>query len=436
MIYASIISAVVSLLALYFFVNWQRALRKSVESETRLEGLRTMLSDVELVRDQVMEQKEGEHMARTQAETQIEVLKQDIKHVRQQLEDKNKVLEESMKTAELVMLKKGREVFKEEAQNFSKHTMEKFESVVKSVASLHDRVHKNEGIVDTVWRSLTTPGAAGQFSELGLENTFKQYGLEAGRDFIMQYHIKDSSQTGKRPDALVLLPGDNILVVDSKASKFFLELADAEGTPQEKQIMDKLLQRMQQHVKELAGKGYRDAVIDMYKHTDKPQKAGHILTAMFIHSEAYVEKLCTLDPDFRNRCAKENIILTGPVGLSGLLSISRYSIAIERQERNNEEILSELGGLLGSVETVLKHAGAVGKGIMSAAQHYEKMTGSVNKNFLPKARRIAAHGVQLPKSKQLPDNLPSYHVITENSPTIEGEVEHIEDKVKKLEDVG
>jgi hypothetical protein len=61
--------------------------------------------------------------------------------------------------------------------------------------------------------------------------------------------------------------------------------------------------------------------------------------------------------------------------------------------------------------------------MQSASKHYEKFVISINRNLLPKARLLHKLGVEVQGSKELPANLPSYHVLTEESPLIEGQAE-------------
>ena len=189
---------------------------------------------------------------------------------------------------------------------------------------------------------------------------------------------------------------------------------------------------MNEHLKILASKGYKDAVIEDYKKSGRGEKIGYVFTIMFIQSDSYIDKLHKIDPSFRDSCTKHDILLSAPTGLAGLLSLSRYEIAKEKQEQNYETIISELSTFMGHVEIVLGHAAKVGKGIESAANNYEKFVSSVNTRLLPKARNIEKMGVSLPKNKGLPSNLASYHVITETK-TIEGESAEIS-KIKKLEE--
>ncbi len=367
-----------------------------------------------------------------EAEKKIALLEQDILNHKDKIGDWEKTKEESLKAAKIAMFESGTEIFKREAKELNEH----FVKVKESVVSLHNQVTRHDGKIETVWKSLSSPSEAGQFSEIGLENTLKNYGLEPDRDFIMQYNTKDSDTGGNlRPDAVVKLPGGDVLVIDSKASKFFIELARAEGTDQEERVKEQLKKRMREHVASLASKGYKDSIAAIYKAAGNAETIGNIFTAMYVQSESSLEKLYKIDPEFKSRCEKSGIIPSGPTGLSGLLSLARIEINRARQNKESESIIGELGHLLGGLETVLGHALGVGKGIASAAKSYQKLASSINTTLLPKARRIVKSGVELPKNKTLPANLPSYYVSSDDSQTIDGTSETVAEKKLELEEV-
>src|SRR5690606_19200658 len=130
-----------------------------------------------------------------------------------------------------------------------------------------------------------------------------------------------------------------------------------------------------------------------------------------------------------------NIAIASPANLRGFLSWARFEIEREHQARTMEVILAEVSALLGSIATAHEHIRSVGRGIESAARHYQKLTGSMNGNLLPKARKIGKLGIPLPGNKKLPSNLQSYHLVTDSLPLIEGEAAESEDNDNRSEKV-
>lgn len=383
---------------LYTGLRWAKSREENMQ-------LRTLLSE----REQALAGHATTQQSAQEFERQAITLEAKLNELHTRFADYEKQKEESLKLAKAAMFDSGKEVFNQEAKSLQEH----FEKVSGTVAALHKQVSQQGARVDTVWQTLSNPHSAGAISEIGLENTLKTYGLEAGRDFFMQYHLPgDTGGTGLRPDAVVFLPANNIIVIDSKASKFFMELAQTADAIQQQEIKQKLQKRMDEHLRALASKGYKDATIAELKRAGR-REVGHVFLVMFVHTESMIDTLHGIHPEFRLKCSGQDVILSGPAGLSGLLSMARFEILKEKQTRNYELILEELRGFLDSVEVTLNHVARAGKGLWSAAGHFEKLIASVNSNFLPKARRIEKLGVDLPRSKQLPFKLTTGGLLTQ-----------------------
>src|SRR5690606_25273621 len=105
----------------------------------------------------------------------------------------------------------------EQARKITENVMKEFKTLSERVASLHTNVALSDGRVAQMWKALTVPSEAGRFAEIGLENSLKAFGLEAGRDFIMQYAVRTGSGRSLRPDAILFLPDERVMIIDSKA---------------------------------------------------------------------------------------------------------------------------------------------------------------------------------------------------------------------------
>lgn len=427
----SILAGLSTAIAIYFFLLWRKAEASSLSSQAFLSANQEMLGKLERMRDEAVAHREQEHRIRIESETKVQLTLQEMELLKRQMSDWEKTKEESLKAAKVAMFETGSTIFRQEAELVNKNTLAQFNKMVESVSTLHDRMHKNENTLSTLWRSLSAPTSAGSFSEINLENTLRSYGLEAGRDFIMQYSVQDKTGAQLRPDAVVFLPAGNALVIDSKASKFFLDAAIAEGE-EEKEISAKLIRRMQEHLKNLTAKNYRDAVREFSVQTGRGKELHHIHTVMFIQAESQIEKVFSLDGEFRGKCMANDVIPTGPTGLCGLLSAARFHITQEQKEKNYENIMAGIGSLLDSIRSTLEHISTLGRGLKQAAGSYQKLTGSINQNMLPKARRLQSLGLTLPQNKTLPQRLTSYSLVSEEETLIEAEPV---DEIKELESV-
>lgn len=294
---------------------------------------------------------------------------------------------------------------------------EQLSKVTQQVSALDKETANTRKVTDTVWRALTSPSGAGQFAEIGLENLLKNFGFQPEIDFVMQYSVM-GEESRLRPDAVLFLPHDRIMVIDCKASKFLLEYASAEDDMGREQALGNLTRRLNQHLKDLTSKDYRSAI---QSHLKRPgYQSAEILMAMYLPSESALDLVAQADGEFRSAARKAGILLTSPTSMDGLCSIFRMQIHQLRQEKNYEAILAAVGALLESVSTVTAHATKVGESIRSAARAYESFAKSTNRYLLSRARKAVELGVPLAKAKSLPAPLPVFSVEDQKN-LIEGE---------------
>jgi len=319
------------------------------------------------------------------------------------------------------------EVAKKETEERVKQTTEQLVSQItevgKTIHALNSDVETNRGTMETVMRALSSPGGAGQFSEIGLENTLTSFGLVKGRDFVTQQQVE-----GKRlrPDAMVFLPGNTVLVIDSKASKFLLDLAEAESEQAEAEAYAALARTMNTHLKQLSDKNYKAEVISGYQSSGREGIAPRVVSVMYVPNEGAIEKVSIADPQFLKKAAKLQITIAGPAALACLIGFARVQLDVERQSENQEKIVEGAQKIVESIGVIVDETVAVGKGLKSATQHYNKMTGSINSRLLPRIRQMVSFGVQSNRHKQIPDSIPTYSFTEhERGDLIEGDAEEI-----------
>lgn len=423
-------TALASGAALFCFMRWQKAQNRAHALEVQLAsagGLDDLKSELEET-EEALEAARAEIIGLNKdREKDAALIAQKEEALKGQLENFEKLKEEFMQAARASALQATsemtnkvledhkREVSKQnEAQSKRENEAqqkfaEQFNALTQSVAKIQKATTDNEREVQTVMRALTHPAGAGYMSEVGLENSLKNLGLEPGRDFMMQYHIGTDEGGAYRPDAVIFLPQDMVMVIDSKASKFWIELAEAEGTEQEAAVTDQFMKSMQQHIKALSQKQYGDEVQKILKKQGK--QAGLVFNVMYLPSEAAIEKLRRHDPSIGERCEKANLFMAGPASLSMLFSLANQQISAAKRDANQQKIIEQIRELMGSLSVMFTHVERAGKGIKSAADHFAKFTSSANRNVLPKLNAIQALGVDPAKNKPLPQPLKSYDVI-------------------------
>jgi DNA recombination protein RmuC len=427
----------------------EKYLGERAEAIGRLREAEARIAELRAEREAAWQRVAEVEAAREAAQREADLARQYAAEMVERVADRETAQQDAIKDAKAAVLASATELsskllddHKRENEEAKKAVEEKtqaiaqqFETVVKSVASLADQTNAAKQTAETVWRALSTPAAAGQFSEITLENTLKSFGLARDRDFVIQASL--NGENGRlRPDAMIFLPNDAVLVIDSKASKFLLELAEVEGTEREREVAAALARTMLNHVRALCSKDYRGGIRAAYCEAGRGAEVSRVLCVMYLQSDAALGKLAAADSEFIKTAQREQIVVAGPSALAGVLLYASMDIGLGRQAENQEKIVEETRALLDGVSMALGHAEGVGKALKQAAGAYVKFAGSVNARLLPRARKIGQLGVQPTKSRSLPSRFGSFELVepTGNA-VIEGESEELQQSLLSRDQV-
>ena len=414
--------------------------RQTTEADTRLQEIRRQFEQAAAECDRLREvEKElvaKVEVQRKEIELQNVKLKDWEEAQKKFMDSANAALAESATKLSSKLLedhKREATAAKEDSEKRVKKATEElfkqFETVSHSVASLTDRVGRNNDMVETVQKALSSPSGAGQFAEIGLENSLKSFGLQSGRDFIIQQTLETDDGRSVRPDAVVFLPSDSVLVIDCKASKFLFDLAAAKKENEKQTASDNLRRTMRMHLRALSSRDYESAIQADYRRTGKANEIRRTLNIMYLPNEGAIEKISEVDPGFATEAAKKQITVVGPTGLLAIIAFARIDIDLGQQAENQEKIVDATRVLLERTAVMLEHAGRVGRGLKTASSNYGKWLSSINSSLLPATRSLEKLGVRT-GAKKLPNQLPSFQVIdNEADALIEGEAEEVPEQL-------
>jgi len=321
--------------------------------------------------------------------------------------------------------KESRDFSEKNIKDTSTKFNSEFERIVSMVGSLSKEVSQSKDIVDVIKNSLLSPSGAGNLAEITLENILKSSGLRPNLDFIMQYSTVGENQAVLRPDAVIFLPSDNLMIVDAKASKFLVD---------DQNDIKNLARTMNNHLRSLSSKSYADAVRAGLQERLSSANPANIMTLMFLPSEQAVEKLIEADSDFLNKAWKVNILPVGPTGIMNMLSFAKFQISERMMLHNHQKIIEEVKKLMGSIGSVAEHSTRLGNSLSSAMNHYDKFAGSFNQNFLSKARNIAKLGIESGLKKDQV-SLKRFQIVVDKAELIEVEEADLQlEQTKKSEE--
>jgi DNA recombination protein RmuC len=218
----------------------------------------------------------------------------------------------------------------------------------------------------------------------------------------LQSHFSDIDNNSKRPDALIFLPNNHILIIDSKSSSHFLELQKAKNInnkDQIKEIENKLKERMNNHLSDLKKRSYAKSKLEDLDLNNifKGQESPTISTAMFLQSEKMLDIIRDISPNFEKRTLDEKIWLVGPIGLVNLLNQSKFIINHKKQEKNIDNLRIEVKKMIESVGIILTKSQDVGKNLHRSMKSFNEFATSFNGNFLKKISNMNELGIEFDK---------------------------------------
>ncbi|MEM7072499.1 MAG: DNA recombination protein RmuC [Pseudomonadota bacterium] len=305
--------------------------------------------------------------------------------------------------------REAKTVLDQSEQNLKTHTdalNKQVTSITQMVQTMQGEARRDRHFVDTVRRAISEPQAAGQMSEALLERYLISQGLEQGRNFVLQPSLSDADQTRLRPDCLILMPDDTVLVIDCKSSKFLIDLPqstdemadlDHDGTQEAGRDFARAMDR---HLKSLIDKDYKGAVHDLYdqvKVKGAKKRPSRIITLLWLPYDVALERLRAADSAFAERAAMNGIYVIGPSGLWAALGVAVAGIEHQRRLDNQQIIVDECANLISAIATSLDHAGKIRNGLRQAMKGFDHFARSANSRLIPRTRTMIELGVTKPK---------------------------------------
>jgi DNA recombination protein RmuC len=261
------------------------------------------------------------------------------------------------------------------------------------VRQLHEGVGGLRLQTDNLTSALKGPSTRGSWGELHLRRVIEMAGMVEHCDFVVQSTIH--TEDGRlRPDVLVHLPGDKLIVIDSKfPGNALFENIDATDEAQSAIAMTRHTKQLREHITKLASKGYQD------QFDSTPE-----LVVMFVPSDGNYLAALASDPTLIEYGVHQGVLIATPTTLIGLLRAIDYGWRQERlaeSARQIAELGRELHKRLGVfVEPLVK----VGRNLGSAVDAYNQAARSFDSRLAPKVRELVELGAS--SGRELPEPAP------------------------------
>ena len=237
-------------------------------------------------------------------------------------------------------------------------------------------------------RALSRPEIRGRYGEIQLRRVAELAGMTDYCDFNEQFSERDGDGNLLRPDMVVTLPNDRVIVVDAKANiNAYIEAVNAADDDEREMHMQRFARHTADQVKKLADKKYW-ALFDR-----SPE-----FVVMFVPGDHFIDAALSRNQNLLDDAAQHGVILASPSTLIGLLR----AVAVGWREQALSEqaaALFELGKELHDrAATAFEHAGKLGDSIRQSVDRYNKLVGSIDSRMMPTLRRFEDAGAKSTKS--------------------------------------
>ncbi len=249
--------------------------------------------------------------------------------------------------------------FQTELQSRNKVLDEEGARLREQIASLHKRSEEISREAVNLTRALKgEKQRQGAWGEMILERILEESGLEAGIHYEIQASWRGDGGKLWRPDVVVRMPRQKIMVIDSKVSLNDYEQAvNNEDPAQAQAALRRHVAAIRTHIATLGEKGY---------HRMDDQSVDYVL--MFIPIEGAFSEALRSDPGLAGYAMERGVGLTTPTTLMLTLRTVEHIWAVERRESNAMEIASRAGQLYDKVAGFVESMETVGKALDQAGR--------------------------------------------------------------------
>ncbi len=282
-------------------------------------------------------------------------------------------------------------------ESYSNEAKERFSLVkeLKSLQDLNSRIAKDAvNLTNALKGENKTQGIWG---EVVLERVLERSGLEKGREYEVQVSLKNEDGKRLQPDAIVRLPEEKDVVVDSKVSLTAYErFCSSEDESERAEALKQHIASLRQHIRQLSDKDYQS--LEGIRTLD--------FILLFVPIEAAFSVAVTEDAELFSDAFSRNIVVVAPSTLLATLRTIQNIWRYEQQNKNAQEIATRAGALYDKFVNFVGDLELIGSRLASTQTAYDdafNKLASGRGNLVKRAEDMKALGAKV--SKSLPQNL-------------------------------
>jgi DNA recombination protein RmuC len=265
------------------------------------------------------------------------------------------------------------------------------------------------------------PKARGRWGEQQLRNVLEQCGLAEHTDFVTEHSV--ATDEGRlRPDAIVRIPGNKVLVIDAKVSlNDYQDAYECSDDATREACMDRHLSAMKNHIQTLASKSYQSQFEEVPDYVLMFVPGEHFITAALEQdtrkrANALEGDALLRAPDLWNYAFERRVLLASP---TNLVAIARTIAQVWRQDglaKEAREIGKLASDLYDSLAKTQDDLGKTGIHLGRAINSFNDFARTYDGNVLSRARRLAEKHIKIGK-REISDEVPHVEIAPRRSET-------------------
>lgn len=247
----------------------------------------------------------------------------------------------------------------------------------------------------------------GNWGEIILENLLESSGLSKGIEYKLQFSIANDNQQRSVPDAVIHLPGNKHVIIDSKVSLIAYErFCNAEEDRMQTHLQEHIAS-VKGHIKSLSNKNYQTA-----KNLNSPD-----FVLMFMPIESSFSIAVKTDQELFSYAWNKNVVLSSPSTLLATLRTIASVWKYEKQTNNAMQIAEEAGKMYDKFKNFVGDMYQVDKNMRSAQESFDKAFNKLSSgrgNLVSKAEKLRDLGIKTSKnlSRDYPDLIDDTNILS------------------------
>tara|TARA_B100000459_G_scaffold143960_1_gene106101 strand:+ start:454 stop:1521 length:1068 start_codon:yes stop_codon:yes gene_type:complete len=202
----------------------------------------------------------------------------------------------------------------------------------------------------------------GAWGEMILEKTLEESGLRKGQDYELQKSFRDDQENLLIPDAIIYLPGDRNIIIDSKVSlKAYTTYINTDDPDIKVKAEKDHVKSLKDHMKGLGDKGY--------KNIDEINSPDYVL--IFVPLESALSLALNSDWDIQRIAAQRQMGFVTPTNLIAILRMAESLWKLDAQNENAAKIAQRAGLLIDKFSGLDKDLSNIGKYLKQANNAFE-----------------------------------------------------------------